>query len=93
MNRPSILPFIANLSYYLTAPANFARLRCRGCRNAMDIHQPDPNRADQFLGTCSGCGRWYRVGLSTDGAGLVVLDLPEVDQVEASPPASKDGTG
>ncbi len=47
----------------------------------MDIHQPDPAQPDRFLGTCPGCGRWYRIEDRPIAGQVVVVRLPEVGEV------------
>ena len=91
VKRIPIRSFVAALSYYTTASVNFSALACRRCRSSLDIHQPDPNQPDQFLGTCPSCGGWYRVASSSE-SGLTVLELPEPGQVDSTPPKG-DGTG
>jgi hypothetical protein len=90
VNRFSNRPFTASLFYHIVASDSFPTLTCRGCRGFLDIHQPDPTQPGQFLATCSNCGRWYRAAYSTMESELIVLDLPEVGQIPATPPPSKD---
>jgi hypothetical protein len=86
VNRPPIHSFLASLSYYKSASDNFSTLDCRGCRVPLDVHQPDQNQPDQFLGTCSSCGKWFRLAPYGE-AGLIVLELPELSQLDAVSPA------
>jgi hypothetical protein len=90
VNRFANRPFAASLFYHIVASDRFPTLTCRGCRGSLDIHQPDPNQPEQFLATCSKCGRWYRVAGSTVANELIVLDLPDVGQIPVTPPPSKD---
>ena len=91
VNRIPPRTFTALLSYYKTTSNNFAKLSCQMCRGTLDVHQPDQNQPEQFLGTCSGCGRWYRIAPMTE-AGLTMLELPDFTQIITSPPSS-DGKG
>ncbi|HEU5118136.1 MAG TPA: hypothetical protein VFT74_16060 [Isosphaeraceae bacterium] len=34
---------------------------CPHCSNILDRHQPDVQRCETMLGTCSECGDWYLV--------------------------------
>jgi hypothetical protein len=86
VNRITIRSVVANLSYYRVATGNFSTLVCPSCRGSLDIHQPNLQQPDQFLGTCSLCGRWYRVASSIDETGLTVLELPEVVEITSPPP-------
>lgn len=80
---------MATLSSYRVEPGTFESLECRGCRSALDIHQPNLQQPDQFLGTCSGCHRWYRLAASPNEAGLTILELPEVEPMHPSPAAAR----
>ena len=82
VKRLSVRKFVANLSYYSIAPESLATLHCRECRSPLDIHQPNPNQPDQFLGTCAGCGAWYRIGSCAAEDLLTVVQLPEVGEVD-----------
>jgi hypothetical protein len=90
VNRFLPRQFVASLSYYVATSESFPSLYCGGCRSSLDLHQPDPNRSEHFLGACSNCGRWYRVMFGSKDTELIVLELPEVDQIEANVPPSKD---
>jgi hypothetical protein len=93
VKRLSPLSFAASLTYHVIASANFPTLACAGCRGWLDVHQPDPNQPDQVLGTCANCGRWYRIGFSTKGKELIVLELPDLGQITATPPPASRGDG
>ena len=43
---------------------------CTGCDASLDIHQPDPESPDRFLGTCPDCGAWF---LIDDQVHLMIL--------------------
>jgi len=86
VSRNAIRTFVANLSYYSIASDSLSALSCRACRSPLDIHQPNPNQPEQFLGTCSDCGRWYRLESAVQGGEVTVLQLPDVS--EAKPPVA-----
>lgn len=48
-------------------------LVCSSCDEELDIHQPDLNRPDRLLGTCTCCGTWYLI----DDEARVMLALPD----------------
>jgi hypothetical protein len=56
--------------------ARSARLRgdwtCGTCGAPLDLHQPDPDLPDRFLGTCRVCKAWWLL----DGASDAVTPLP-----------------
>ena len=74
---------MANLNYYCIVSAALSTLNCRSCRGPLDIHQPNPNQPDQFLGTCSDCNLWYRVESKPGEGRLTVMQLPEVAETRA----------
>ena len=39
---------------------------CPGCRESLDLHQPDPSRPERLLGTCPSCGSWFIIDAATD---------------------------
>ncbi len=50
---------------------------CQGCKEELELHQPDSANPDRLLGTCPGCGRWYLIdGLAND-ARSVLAHLPD----------------
>ena len=51
----------------------------------LDLHQPNPNQPDQFLGTCPGCGRWYSGRGEARGRSRQVIQLPEVREITPAP--------
>ncbi len=38
-----------------------AEVLCTGCDAVLDIHQPDTECPDRFLGTCPECGAWFLI--------------------------------
>lgn len=49
---------------------------CPGCRNELDLHQPDSADPDRLLGTCPGCGAWSLIQLNPSGGAAHVVVLP-----------------
>ena len=80
----------ATLSYYHVAPDSFKTLACRRCRSPLDVHQPNPQQSDQFLGTCPTCNRWYLVAPSSGDPGLIVMELPDIAE-SCRPPLAEPG--
>jgi hypothetical protein len=69
--------FSVQIAYRAIPPEQLTEMACWGCREMLDLHQPDPNQPDRFLSTCPGCGRWYWVVPKVGEEGFVMLDLPE----------------
>jgi hypothetical protein len=82
MNHTSIQTLVANLVYYSVELEHLSALDCRACSTLLDIHQPNQNQPDQFLGTCGNCGRWYRVESLEEVGRITVLELPDVSETK-----------
>ena len=54
-----------------------ARVRCGGCSQELEIHQPDHRQPDRLLGTCEACGRWVMLNNDPKEGHLVTVTLPE----------------
>ena len=85
MNRTQARTFLTHLTYYSVDLQDFAGLSCRGCRSLLDLHQPDSNQSEQFLGTCTSCGCWYRIETSGEDGRITVLQLPTVAEIHQPP--------
>ena len=81
MGRLAIRSVTVSVALYSISAVRLSELSCRKCRTPLDIHQPDPNQPDKFLGTCSGCGCWYRVEAKLSEARATVMQLPELSEV------------
>ncbi len=90
MSHISIRTIPANLAYFCVAAKQIGRLLCRGCRSPLDIHQPNPNQPDQFLGTCPHCGSWFRIEARAGEARAMVIRLPEFREIRPDRPAADD---
>ena len=77
------------LTSYTIAADRLATLACRGCRSDLDLHQPDPTRPHDFLGTCPTCGRWCRVELEDEAGRITVVELPAVADTPPSAPSDQ----
>ena len=86
VNRIPMQTYSAKLSYYSVVLDSVSALNCRSCRSPLDIHQPSPIHPNQFLGTCTECGCWYRVAALTENGQILVLKLPELEEI--NPPSS-----
>lgn len=51
-----------------------AEVLCAHCQEVLDQHQPDSERPERLLGTCSDCGAWYLI----DGCAGVMYRLPDL---------------
>jgi hypothetical protein len=80
MSRVSLQSLIIRLTRYEVAASKLTTMRCRKCRASVDLHQPNPLQPDQFLGTCSSCGSWYRILSQADGGPASVVQLPELSE-------------
>ncbi len=50
---------------------------CVRCQTPLDRHQPDGERPDQLLGTCSECGSWYLIDSEAD----VMFPFPNLNDL------------
>ena len=48
---------------------------CPGCREALDLYQPDPDSPDRLLGTCDGCKAWYVLDRERGVMALLPVEL------------------
>ena len=81
MSRKTVQFINIALSYFSIAQARVHQLDCRDCGAGLDIHQPNPNQPDQFLGTCNDCGAWFRIDGQAEGGKALVIRLPEAREV------------
>lgn len=81
MSRLPIRSVSVSVALYSIAALRLNQLSCRRCQTALDVHQPDTNQPEKFLGTCSSCGCWYRVEARLSEARATVMQLPEVSEV------------
>ena len=84
MGRVVIRSALVNVPCFGIEASKLGALACRRCRAPLDLHQPNPNQPDQFLGTCTECGQWYRVEAKADEPKALVVQLPEVEEVRAA---------
>jgi hypothetical protein len=57
---PLRTPLISALEFRARA-SEVMESSCLNCGSPLDMHQPDAESPDVFLGVCADCGRWYRV--------------------------------
>jgi hypothetical protein len=68
----------------LPCPRDATWVCCLGCGEPLELHQPDAEEPQQFVGTCGRCGRWYLldwVPLSAEG---LMLMLPSQEELQAA---------
>ena len=87
------IELVRALRYTIMPSRVLPDLECWDCESSLELHQPDENRAEQFLATCLDCGRWYALAFTKDDEDLIVLELPDVSQIQTSNPPSRDGKG
>ncbi len=74
---------MARLAGFTTSTDRLGELECQVCRDSLDLHQPDTGLPYRFLATCPDCGLWYRVQVNLSGDMATVIQLPEVEDLEA----------
>jgi hypothetical protein len=68
----------------LPCPEDATWVCCLGCGAPLELHQPDAEEPQRFVGTCQGCGRWYLldwVPLTSEG---LMLMLPSYEEMRAA---------
>jgi hypothetical protein len=60
--------------------------RCLECDSPMDMHQPNSDDPEIFLGVCAECGRWFRIEVDVEGDRIWCLAVPGKADVEPSDP-------
>ncbi len=84
MSRTVLRSALVSVFSYRVEARRLSRLLCRRCRSPLDLHQPNPNQPEQFLGTCMDCGQWFRVEAKAGERRALVIQLPEIDEVRAA---------
>lgn len=59
---------------------------CPGCRDQMQLHQPDLDQPDRLLATCPSCQCWYVLDESASTGDFVRLQVP-VSKAMHRPPS------
>jgi hypothetical protein len=57
---------------------------CLNCDGPLELHQPDAEESQRFVGTCDQCGRWYLldwIPLTADG---LMLLLPSHEELQST---------
>jgi hypothetical protein len=67
--------------------------RCRDCRTALNVHQPDENRPEQLLATCARCGGWYLIVFGGEYTEAFLFDLPNVGLIRAAVASHRPKSG
>jgi len=84
MGRMVTRSALISICSYAMDARQLGTLSCQCCRSPLDLHQPNPDRPDQFLGTCSACGRWFRVEAKADEGRICVVLIPEVEEIRSA---------
>ena len=50
---------------------------CLGCREPLELHQPDENLPNRLLATCSRCLAWALIDINDRGE-MIITRLPEL---------------
>jgi hypothetical protein len=87
VRRTSTRAFAAKLVCFSVAFERLSTMICRNCREPLDIHQPNSNQPDQFLGICSGCDCWFRIEVGAESSQARVIQLPEIGEVFPGAPS------
>lgn len=56
-------------------------VNCLGCRNSLEIHQPDADLPERMLATCNECETWHIIECLAGSDYAVVIGLPTIDDV------------
>ena len=59
-------------------------LECTACREVLVLHQPDPKRPLDLLGTCGRCGGWYYIAMEPEEDEVVLARLIVTDLMRAA---------
>jgi hypothetical protein len=57
-------------------------VKCTSCEGYLDVCQPDPNRSDRFLATCSECGSWHLMRHQADDQVVQLVSLQSVFDIK-----------
>jgi hypothetical protein len=53
------LPVTLPVAAVQPCPEDTAWVCCLNCDSPLELHQPDEEESQRFVGTCAECGRWY----------------------------------
>jgi hypothetical protein len=68
----------------LPCPEDATWVCCLNCGAPLEIHQPDADEPQRFVGTCGGCGLWYLLDwVPRSGEGLMLM-LPTHEELQAT---------
>jgi hypothetical protein len=81
---PQQMSITWNVSALTISDQGLETPRCRECRKALNVHQPDENRPEQLLATCEGCGGWYLIVVGDQDTEAFLFDLPNVSLIRAA---------
>jgi hypothetical protein len=84
MSEPArFLPVTLRVAPVLPCPDDATWVCCLNCGAPLEIHQPDAEAPQRFIGTCDGCGRWYLLDWVPRSAEGLVLLLPTHEELQA----------
>jgi hypothetical protein len=72
----SLIPVSLTVIHLAINNRSFDDIHCHKCAERLELHQPDEDLADRFVGTCPGCQAWYLINLEM---GVMVLLPDEAD--------------
>jgi hypothetical protein len=84
------LPVTLSVTAVLPCPEDATWVCCLNCGAPLEIHQPDAEEPQRFIGTCAGCGRWYLldwVPRASEGLMLMLPTYEELQETFKSPDA------
>jgi len=66
----------------LPCPEDETWVCCLNCGVPLELHQPEAEEPQRFVGTCDQCGRWYLLDwVPHSGEGLMVM-LPTHEELQ-----------
>jgi hypothetical protein len=68
----------------LPCPEDPSWVCCPNCSVPLELHQPDTEKPQRFVGICDRCGCWYLLEWIPLAAGGLMLALPNHDALQAA---------